>query len=270
MLLIPGAYARSVNQGVADMKADITALYRQCPPSVSIIVVAGYSEGADVVRRGLAAVAPAIGGQVLLEGPILFGDPNFDPKEEFNNPAYDPAEEIDLRGNFENHIGLGRRLQRLTELPPPPSLPLVGKTNLHPTSWCHDLDPVCQSNRIFAVDAHIEHSVDTSAASYAAMHNAALFGRVTVRRPVPIATAAPYDVVCAGSPATLFPALVNDASPAPVSFTIYVDRRESGTAIVPAHSTAFDIPVALTAGTHLVEIFGAAALLESRNLTVSC
>ncbi|MEV7739122.1 cutinase family protein [Streptomyces sp. NPDC088921] len=99
-LINPG-YGTSVADGVAMTKAVLEA-HAKC--SGEKIVLAGYSQGAEVVRRALASVSPEVRARV--SGIALFGDPI-----------------LDLRGR--------------------PNGPSASSLGVSFSSYCNGLDPVC-------------------------------------------------------------------------------------------------------------------------------
>ena len=121
-------YGTSVLQGAAAMARDIRALRIRC--GHSLITVAGYSQGADVVRRGLALLgsptSDASKNQV-----ILFGDPNFQARE----PNVSEDGDFSLTRN-----GIARSLLAFTHLPVVPAIPRGYRVY----SYCHSNDLVCQ------------------------------------------------------------------------------------------------------------------------------
>ncbi|MFF7647000.1 cutinase family protein [Streptomyces canus] len=76
------SYRDSVSQGVAMTVAILTA-HAKCTDEK--ILLAGYSQGAEVVRRALASVSPEIRARV--SGIALFGDPTRDEKDRPNGPS---------------------------------------------------------------------------------------------------------------------------------------------------------------------------------------
>jgi Cutinase len=130
-------YKPSLLRGVKDAVADIKAFASKCGTGIHrTLVIAGYSQGADVVRRAMAQI-PSSSLSVYLDVQILlFGDPNFSPAED-----YDAGGRVYEYGDYHQVVGSGRAFYKLGGLPAPPPLP---QTYPLPLSWCHHNDPVCQ------------------------------------------------------------------------------------------------------------------------------
>jgi hypothetical protein len=122
-------YKPSVMHGVADAVADITAYANKCRKGYHTLVVAGYSQGADVVRRAMARIPYSSFPSRMTVQVVLFGDPNFSPSENF---AF---------GDYHQVEGAGRRYYKLGGLSAPPAFSSLYRV----MSWCHNGDPVCQA-----------------------------------------------------------------------------------------------------------------------------
>ncbi|WP_328477394.1 cutinase family protein [Actinoplanes sp. NBC_00393] len=73
-------YTASVRQGVADLTAKVQRTAAACPETK--VVLAGYSQGADVV--GDTVTGPLAGDLDNVAAVLLFGDPSFTAGEPFN------------------------------------------------------------------------------------------------------------------------------------------------------------------------------------------
>jgi hypothetical protein len=129
-------YKPSVLRGVKDAVADIKAFASKCGAGVHTLIIAGYSQGADVVRRAMAQIPASSLPPSLFRQIILFGDPNFSPAED-----YDSHGKVYEYGDYHQQVGKGRAFYALGGLPAPPPLP---RTYPLPLSWCHQNDSVCQ------------------------------------------------------------------------------------------------------------------------------
>src|SRR5262249_6023544 len=97
-------YKPSVNRGVTDAVADITAYAHRCASGYHKLVIAGYSQGADVVRRALARISSQTYSSTLSVQVTIYGDPNFNPAEDITFGSGG----IDENGSFRQVIGVGR------------------------------------------------------------------------------------------------------------------------------------------------------------------
>ena len=145
------SYGTSVASGVQMMQQDMRKMFEDCRSSR--IVVAGYSQGADVVRRALPTLQYPRPGSVgvspfsMIAHVVLFGDPNFTAREEYTD-ATGARTHVRAVGDFEiGRQGLLRsdsnRYLAGTGLRRPPSFDGVGARWV--SSYCHAYDPVCQS-----------------------------------------------------------------------------------------------------------------------------
>lgn len=123
-------YKASVQQGRANLVADLQAMEAACPDADVAIV--GYSQGADVVRRGLIDHGSAAGYKV-----VLLGDPNLKGTET-------TIEMVDENGN---PVPTGRsgvaHLPISMALWPIPSFPADGDGLDDDVSVCRVDDPIC-------------------------------------------------------------------------------------------------------------------------------
>ncbi len=131
-------YLDSVIDGVNSGVAALTALAKSMGCSRWTVVLTGYSQGADVMRRVLARLPPAVQKHVATM--ILFGDPYFYPRE---------AHVLAAGGYSRNEVGILEfaKLNPGLALGHAISAPAIP---IRTYSWCHRNDPVCQ----FGVDNH--------------------------------------------------------------------------------------------------------------------
>jgi hypothetical protein len=152
-------YEASMNKGVVDAVADLNAEHALCPSAR--IIAAGYSQGADVIRRAINPnVAYPVGsttpyprlnftpaaGQIFL---LLFGDPNFHPE---TGP-------ITTGGGSTRYTGIGIAATALGMEPATPAIPAAW----HTESICHWADVVCQFSLGSGTSSHLTY--DDSATS---------------------------------------------------------------------------------------------------------
>ncbi|MGO9972663.1 MAG: cutinase family protein [Solirubrobacteraceae bacterium] len=133
-------YLDSVIAGMNSGVAALTALARSMGCSRWTVVLAGYSQGAEVMRRVLDGLPPAVQKHVATM--IFFGDPYFYPREEHVTAegGYDRDDVGILEFAALNPgLALGHAV-RAPAIPNP----------IRAYSWCHRNDPVCQ----FGVDNH--------------------------------------------------------------------------------------------------------------------
>jgi hypothetical protein len=117
-------YGASVSAGVAALTDLVASTREACPDSILVLV--GYSQGAEVIRRALVGGDIAEGGNVAAS--ILIADPRFD--------AGDASLGVSLRGSFQEN----RRGIRATRYSPPIPEWAAPRT----FSLCNDGDIVCQ------------------------------------------------------------------------------------------------------------------------------
>ena len=153
-------YKPSLMGGIADATADIKAYAHKCRHGDHLLVVAGYSQGADVVRRAMAVIPRSSFSAGMSVQVIMFGDPNFSPKEDLNYHPY--TGNIDEQGNFNQaDIGVGRVAADLHAISQPPSVNFA----YSPRSWCNHKDLVCQTGYL-STSAHTSYgSLDAFAAT---------------------------------------------------------------------------------------------------------
>lgn len=120
-------YRDSVNAGVARLVAAVQSRVQRCPSQK--LVLAGYSQGAQVVHRAIQAHLKPLANQV--GAVVLFGDPMFDSR---------------MRGTFGFGSGLFSSDPRF-----PPAFEHVG-------SWCLPKDPVC-SGTFRKLNPHFKYEV---------------------------------------------------------------------------------------------------------------
>jgi hypothetical protein len=150
-------YQVSMDDGVDDAVADLNAEHQACPSST--MVIAGYSQGADVIRRAINPnvayplnsstayprldFTPAVGKSFLL----LFGDADF-----HSEPV-----PIVTGGGSESNTGILWDAAALGLLPPVPNLP----STWHTVSFCHDDDIVCQFSLGSDITQHIDYGSES-------------------------------------------------------------------------------------------------------------
>jgi pimeloyl-ACP methyl ester carboxylesterase len=159
-VLSPRRYGNSVRQGVSRMLTDITALRTACPSTQ--LVLAGYSQGADVIRRAASQLpSERTGGFPNYSAIVLFGDPTFITDEPYSGTADVIASHINMAphvitvGSFDPRLrGIERNgaLNAFTGLPAPPAWSGNPAVIL---SYCHNNDIVCGSRGIF--DPHFTY-----------------------------------------------------------------------------------------------------------------
>lgn len=132
------AYADSVLPGVDYAVTDLISLHADC--ARSSIVAIGYSEGADVLRRAFNLISETVpAGQQFTSytgiTAYLLGDPNFDSKEtEQSSGDFG----VSSQGLLTHAFLLGGVNIKLSA---PPAMP----STLGWWTYCHALDPVCQT-----------------------------------------------------------------------------------------------------------------------------
>jgi hypothetical protein len=124
-------FKESVRQGRAHLVADLRAMEAACPDADVAIV--GYSQGADVVRRGLIDHGSAAGYKV-----VLLGDPNLKGTET-------TIEMVDENGNQvpTGRSGVAHVPIVSAPLQPIPAFPADGDTEDDDVSVCRVDDPIC-------------------------------------------------------------------------------------------------------------------------------
>ncbi|WP_175482928.1 cutinase family protein [Actinokineospora iranica] len=133
----PWWYVLSVRDGVRRMHDDLAALRTDCP--ASDVVVIGYSQGADVVRRALATEpAPAHNRYRVL----LLGDPNLNSAETTIRMVNDLEDLIDTLPSISlgfNHFFFDQHPEGPFTLGPVPPFPPGWPAE----SLCWRKDPAC-------------------------------------------------------------------------------------------------------------------------------
>jgi len=116
-------YGDSVSQGVAELRLEVTlaATERSCPDRR--IVLAGYSQGADVIARALPLVERYAHKVAAV---VMFASPQFEPAARSALGSFDPMR----RGIFAGTA-------YAYSAPPPSAFRSI-------YSFCRDQDPVCQ------------------------------------------------------------------------------------------------------------------------------
>jgi hypothetical protein len=190
-------YWASVSYGVNQGVADLNEIVSDCPSSR--VLVTGYSQGADTLRRILAApsLSSAVASpRVLVE---LFADPNFNPGEE-NVPGSagysSAAAAMTLRGSFTSgHTGLEGLLEAAGLVPAPAPIP----SRFTVDSWCNDQDLICQGDGNVAPQHLTYGAEDGYSAGFAAASYFATAGTPAVRPAAPVPAAYSLGSSCAGS-----------------------------------------------------------------------
>ena len=156
------SYEASMNAGIDDAVADINAEHALCPAAK--IIAAGYSQGADVLRRALnpdvsypvGSTSPyprldftPVAGQVFL---LMFGDPNF----------HAETGPIITGGGSTEYSGVGVAATDLGLEPPTPAI----APEWHTESFCHWADVVCQFSLGSGTSAHLDYGSDATSAAW--------------------------------------------------------------------------------------------------------
>jgi hypothetical protein len=154
-----GPYQSSVDEGVRNAVRDLLTLHERCPHSQMLIM--GYSEGADVTRRALAALpwTPGPGAAFTM----IFGDVLWraDDPGVIQSGDATPAGKGLIRAARD---GAAIPLVNGAEIPPIPDFP----DGWNVTSWCHHDDLACQwpsPSTAGHLDYHSReslHAVDTA------------------------------------------------------------------------------------------------------------
>lgn len=179
-----GRYNRSVAAGVTETAAYLSGRAARCP--AERFVVAGYSQGAQVVGNALAASALAVRDRVRYVG--LFGDPKLSLPE--GRGIYPPACRGSSlspwrRGDVGCFTDNGVLEARVPYLPSD----LVRRTG----SWCDRGDPICTNNLLaFRGSTHSDYDLPGNGIDAAAQEAAlALAGQTALAATVPALTTAP-------------------------------------------------------------------------------
>ena len=123
-------YKASVAQGRAHLVADLQDMEATCPGTD--VAVVGYSQGADVVRRGLVDSGSAAGYKV-----ILLGDPNLDTDETTIEMVDEDGAPVPAGRSGVAHLPLSMALW------PIPGFPGDGDAVADDVSVCRVDDPIC-------------------------------------------------------------------------------------------------------------------------------
>lgn len=135
-------YGKSVNQGVAELNAYLTARHRKCPKE--FFILGGYSQGAQVVGQTLPGISSDIKQKIVFT--MLFGDPKlYLPEGEGILPPACFKKKLstyrrEIANCFVDNGALGARK---------PFLP--DEDNVKTGLWCLGHDYVCGSSK-FAWD----------------------------------------------------------------------------------------------------------------------
>lgn len=137
-------YFTSVQTGITNLVGEINNLNATCP--YTNILLAGYSQGADVIEQAIGAYhatvysVPAITGSAFanINTVILFGDPDYRPGE-----AWDASGDGTGAGFIEKPAGQLSSITNATPLPPDYS---TWGTATAVRSYCLPGDMFCQSN----------------------------------------------------------------------------------------------------------------------------
>ena len=135
-------YGKSVDQGVAELNAYLTARHRKCPKE--FFVLGGYSQGAQVVGQALPGIPSDIKQKIVFT--MLFGDPKlYLPEGEGILPPACFKKKLstyrrEIANCFVDNGALGARK---------PFLP--DEDNVKTGLWCLGHDYVCGSSK-FAWD----------------------------------------------------------------------------------------------------------------------
>jgi cutinase len=236
-------YTTSVAEGVASMTADLPALSTRCPDSY--FVVAGYSQGADVVRRALPDLDSATRGRISRVQ--LFGDPNWRP----NEPG------IQESGDFgATDTGIATKVSKLRRLP---ALPTDLGSRVQ--SWCHAADPICQGSNWFDSGAHGRYVGDDTLAAAWRIGQRFLADGLLTSAP----TAYVMNTDCSGTTPRVW--ILLDMSNQWASFTASVDVLFGQTSVLHTDmhgGNYFVQPYPLPPGTTLVWVLGGTTRIEQR------
>lgn len=254
-------YKPSVLRGVADAVADITGYFNQCGGSGYLtLVVAGYSQGADVVRRALAQIPPSSVPYGFSVQTILLGDPNFDPQEDF---TFGSLQLMSEHGAYApDKIGRGRQFYHASRLPAPPSIDMAYLVS----SWCHNDDPICQGGDLVS-----QHT------NYASLDVFTMASLISASVPWLTPVAFPYFYPAHGaisvSPA-FFPPIAGPSvgQPSSAFYITTVDGRRVDERTVYAgmigSNGSYSIPMPDT-NWHDVAVYGLGHLLEEKMVRAS-
>jgi Cutinase len=140
-------YLASVASGVQVARYNLVSLSELCP--LSHLVVAGYSQGADVTRRAVAELPSDTVRHIAAV--LLFGDPYFMPGE----PGVTAVD-----GAADRHVGLLRQVHIGSPAPLPGAL--YGKV----FSWCRPKDVFCQGAHFGSRrQPHFDYVLDVGSAA---------------------------------------------------------------------------------------------------------
>ena len=136
-------YRSSVTNGVRSATRNIADVTVLCPGS--LMILGGYSQGAQVTREVLAELDNQERRRIAAV--VLFGDPYFNPKE--RDVHYFPGGERERRGVM-------LRLPRARAIPI--STMYAGRV----FSWCHPFDVVCEGPIHGRKDRHSNYEADVA------------------------------------------------------------------------------------------------------------
>lgn len=123
-----GNYHDSVHQGMENAIATVNSFVARCKSSGSKVILAGYSQGAQLMADAIEGHSDSHGNTMdtsTLVGAVFFGDPYFNPRSAADEGDFDPG-----RSGL-----LGTR-------PEYPSNLLFPERRIH--SFCRNKDPICQ------------------------------------------------------------------------------------------------------------------------------
>lgn len=130
----PVDYVNSVQNGADLLKIALNNYWKLCPNSY--VILGGFSQGAEVVRKAFAELESAQKSYVA--SVVLFGDPLFNPKDSsINMGNYTPG----FRG-----IDIALYGDKATKVPP--------KWNQRFQNYCTYGDPVCNWNALFGATCY--------------------------------------------------------------------------------------------------------------------
>ncbi len=145
-------YGKSVNQGVNELKAHLAERYNKCKSSNTYFVLAGYSQGAQVMGQSLQSLNVEIRSRILFVG--LFGDPKLYLPEGIGvRPPACRGEGLSLyRRTIANcKVDGGSLGSRIPYLPND----MLRKTGL----WCYAKDFICGSSKFVGdVEGHGQYA----------------------------------------------------------------------------------------------------------------